>query len=255
MPTYVITGSSSGIGLELVRQLAARGEKVYATCRKRESSATGVDEISKVTGDVTIIEGIDVTKDEVGAALAGSALAGVKIDVLVHNAGGINGTREIEGMAIMADQKLEAVSTDRMLAAFQLNTLGPLRVQQALNAQLASPGGKVAVISTGMGSIGDNGSGGLYAYRASKAAVNMVSKSFACDLKERGIAVVAVNPSMVATSFGPGEEMLKKWGGMPVERSCAGLVQVFDGLSVENTGRFMTVPSDGSPPKEFPAGW
>ena len=76
MPTYVITGASSGIGLELVKQLAARGDKVFATCRKRESSMTGVDQISKIEGDVTIIEGIDVSSDDVGAKLAASALAG-----------------------------------------------------------------------------------------------------------------------------------------------------------------------------------
>ena len=159
MPTYVVTGSSGGIGLGLVKALAARGDKVYATCRKKESSATGVDAISSVGGDVTIIEGIDVTKDSVGEALK-SALAGVTIDVLVHNAGGLNATRELAGMAAMADQKLAAVTSARMVEAFELNAVGPLRVQQALMPQMAAPGGKIAVISSGMGSIGDNGSGG-----------------------------------------------------------------------------------------------
>eukprot|EP00966_Prymnesium_polylepis_P079802 1849308-Prymnesium_polylepis.1 len=186
MPTYVVTGASGGIGLGLVTALAARGEKVYATVRKRESTGTGEDNISKVSGDVTVIEGIDVTSDEVGAKLT-SALAGVKIDVIVHNAGGIanrDGPDAPKGMDAFADggggpmgakpENLKAVSTERMLAAFQVNTLGPLRVQQALTDQMTSPGGKVFMISTGMGSIGDNGSGGLYAYRSSKAAVNMV---------------------------------------------------------------------------------
>ena len=104
MPTYVVTGASSGLGLGLVKVLAARGDKVYCTCRKKESSATGVDNISKVEGDVTIIENIDVTKDECGAALA-SALAGVTVDVVIHNAGGISQTRELTGMAIFGDQK------------------------------------------------------------------------------------------------------------------------------------------------------
>lgn len=255
MSTYVVTGASSGIGLELVKILAARGDKVFATCRKKASSATGVDQISEVPGDVTIIEGIDVASDDCKAALAASALAGVQIDVLVHNAGGVNGTRDIQGMAVMADQSLDTVSTERMLAAFQLNTLGPLRVQQALNAQMTSPGGKVCILSTGMASIGDNTSGGIYAYRASKAAVNMVSKSMSCDLKDKGIAVLAINPGLVVTEFGPGQETMQKMGGMPVTQSCTCLIQAFDELTLETTGRFLGVPKDGGAPREFPAGW
>ena len=85
---------------------------------------------------------------------------------------------------------------------------------------MASPGGKVVVISTGMGSIKDNGSGGLYAYRASKAAVNMVGRSLACDLKERGIAVSLIAPGFVVSSFGPGEKAMKKMGARAVEPSC-----------------------------------
>ena len=107
--TFVITGCSSGIGLELVKQLSARGDKVYATVRKKENSASGVDHISAVEGDVTVIEGIDMTDDAVGEKLS-AALAGVTIDVLVHNAGTLNGTRDLKGMENMADQKLEVCS-------------------------------------------------------------------------------------------------------------------------------------------------
>ena len=253
MPTYVITGASCGIGLELARQLSARGDKVYATVRAKAASADGVDQISGLEGDnVTVIEGIDVTQDDVGSKLQ-AALAGVTIDVLVHNAGSINATREIEGGAMFGEQALQAVTAERMLATFNLNTVGPIRVQQALTAQMASPGGKVVIISTGMGSIKDNGSGGLYAYRASKAAVNMVAKGMSCDLKEKGIAVVAANPAMVVTHFGPGPEGLKKMGAMPVETSCKGLITVMDELTLETTGKFMSVnKKDPSQPKEFP---
>eukprot|EP00308_Calcidiscus_leptoporus_P005679 CAMPEP_0119359102 /NCGR_PEP_ID=MMETSP1334-20130426/7079_1 /TAXON_ID=127549 /ORGANISM="Calcidiscus leptoporus, Strain RCC1130" /LENGTH=278 /DNA_ID=CAMNT_0007373707 /DNA_START=16 /DNA_END=853 /DNA_ORIENTATION=- len=248
MPTYVITGASSGLGLEMTKQLAARGAKVYATCRKKACSANGEDYISAVPGDVTIIEGVDVATDACKQVLA-AALAGVTIDVLVHNAGSINGTRDVQGAPnLFGEQKLDAVSSERMLAAFQLNTLGPLRVQQALTAQMASPGGKVAIISTGFGSIGDNNSGGVYAYRVSKAAVNMVAKNLSCDLKEKGIAVTSVNPGMVQTEFGPGREAMTSMGAMPVAKSVKDLLQVFDELSMETTGSYMCVYKDKPPP-------
>jgi tubulin alpha len=250
--TYVVTGTSSGIGLEIVKQLAARGDKVFATCRKKVGSASGVDAISAVAGDVTIIEDIDVTTDDCKAKLA-EALKGATIDVVVHNAGGLNGTRDLEGMAGFADQTLDAVSSERMLAAFQLSTMGPLRVQQALTSQIASPGGKVCIISTGMGSIGDT-SGGVYAYRTSKAAVNMVAKGMSCDLKDKGIAVVAVAPGIVATDFGPGRDAMASMGGMPTELAVQGLIKVFDDLTLETTGKFMNVKRDG-PPIEFEGGW
>merc|ERR1719495_986996 len=90
--TWLVTGCSSGIGLELVTQLAARGDRVYATCRKKESSKTGVDSISKVagTGKVTILDGVDITDEGVGAMLM-KALGGVKLDAVIHNAGGYSG--------------------------------------------------------------------------------------------------------------------------------------------------------------------
>ena len=189
------------------------------------------------------------------AALRGSALAGASIDCVIHNAGSINGTRAVDAGSLMDDQKLPNVTSERMLAAYQLNTLGPLRVHQALAPQIKAPGGKVVIVSTGMGSIGDNGSGGVYAYRASKAAVNMVAKGMSCDLKAEGIAVLAINPNMVVTDFGPGQEMMKKWGAITVEMSVNGLLKAIDDLTLDTTGRFMTVPKDGSPPCDFPGGW
>jgi len=263
----VITGASGGIGLGLVKALAARGDKVFATVRKRETTATGEDLISQVAGDVTVIEGIDVTSDAVGEKLA-SALAGVQIDVLVHNAGGIanrDGPDAPSGMASFADggggpggakvENLKSVTMERMMAALQVNTLGPLRVQQALVDNMTSPGGKVLIISSGMGSITDNGSGGLYAYRTAKAAVNMVMKNMSLDLKQAEIAVMSINPGMVVTDFGPGAGAMKQFGAMPVEDSVAQLLQIFDEVCcMENTGKFWTVKK-GAAPMEFAGGF
>ena len=218
---FLVTGASSGIGLELVRQLASiPNNAVYATVRKRGSSATGVDCISSIASttaegsSVTILEGIDVAEDAVGEILV-SQLNGAVIDVLVHNAGSLNGTRDVDSSSLMSEQKLSHITMDRMRSAFEVNTLGPLRVQKALlDANLmrtasdgsseAMPVGKVAIISTGLGSIADNTSGGNYAYRASKAAVNMIAKCLSCDLKDKGVSVRAIAPGFVATEFGPG---------------------------------------------------
>jgi len=252
MPTYVVTGASSGIGLELVKQLAARGEKIYATCRSKAGSFSGVDAISSVQGDITVIEGIDVAKDSVGEALQASALAGVTIDVLIHNAGSINGTRDVQGMEIFSEQNLDSITMDRMRAAFEVNTLGPLRVQQALNAQMRSPGGKVGIISTGIGSIGDNSSGGKYAYRTSKAGANMVAKSMSCDLKAKEIWVAAIAPGFVVSDFAMGSEQMAKMGAKPVDQAGKGIIDVLDSLNLENTGSFMIVPSSGEAPKVMP---
>lgn len=104
-----------------------------------------------------------------------------------------------------------------------------------------------------MGSIGDNGSGGLYAYRCSKAAVNMMAKGMSVDLRDAGIAVVAANPGMVVTNFVK-PELAEKMGGMSATVSCAGLIKIFDDLNMENTGKFMGVSRNKSP-QEYAGGW
>jgi NAD(P)-dependent dehydrogenase (short-subunit alcohol dehydrogenase family) len=256
MPTFLITGCSSGIGLELVKTLAARGDTVYATVRRRESSMTGVDAISAVAAssdNVHILEGVDVAIDGVGQVLA-TALAGVALDVIIHNAGSLNATREhgTDVQAAFGEQKLASISMDRMRAVFELNTLGPLRVMKAVLPNVVAPGGKVITISTGLGSIGDNGSGGNYAYRTSKAALNMVTKNFACDLKESGIAVAAVAPGTVATQFGPGIEAMQKFGAKPPAQACEGIIRTIDELTMEKTGQYIMVPTSGGAPTEFP---
>jgi tubulin alpha len=251
--TVVVTGATAGIGLDLVKTLAARGDKVFALVRKRSASWSGVDEISNVVGDVTIIEGVDVAKDGVGSVLARSALAGETIDVLINNAGSLaGGASQKGGFAQFAEYKLETITMDAMRNGYEVNTLGPLRVTKALMGQLATPGGKVVVINTGLGSIGDNGSGGNYAYRTSKAAANMVTKCLAADLKGKGVAVCAVAPGFVATNFGGEVSVMQKMGAAPVGQATGGILATIDAMSLANTGRFIMVPTNGAPPKPFP---
>jgi len=230
----VVVGASAGLGLELTRQLAARGSKVYATVRKPNK------ELSAIKGDVVVITGVDVCSDKVGAVLA-EKLAGVKIDILMHNAGSYDGGvgNFKDPMALFGSQKLDGVTMETLKAVYEVNTFGALRVCKALHGNMVSPGGKVAIMSTQMGSIDDNTSGGSYAYRSSKAAVNMIGKSLSCDLKAKGVAVQLLAPGFVATSFGPGAEAMKKMGAKAVEPSVEGVVQALDAMGMHNTGCFV----------------
>lgn len=173
MPTYLITGVSSGIGLELCRQiLEASGENfVYGTVRSKQSSKSKADNVSAVcekynTGGAerfVVLEDIDVAKDEVISQLKVvlESKNVTKLDFVIHNAGSVNGSSERLPEGPFAPQKLSVVSMDLMRAAFEVNTLSVIRVHQAVDG-LLSEGGKIGVISTGFASIADNGSGGTY---------------------------------------------------------------------------------------------
>ena len=120
-----------------------------------------------------------------------NAIGDTPIDVVIHNAGGAqpiseDRSKDLQGREVFTEQSFDSISTKAMSDTFNLNALSVVRVQQALTDKM-SEGGKVLIISTGMGSINDNNSGGLYAYRASKAALNMIGKNMSCDLKSKGI--------------------------------------------------------------------
>lgn len=206
----LITGANRGIGLELARQLKARGDQVIAVCRKPspELEALGV----------RVESGVDVGNAESLAELA-KWLNGVELDVLVNNAG------------ILRGDSLDRMNFDSIEEQLEVNALGPLRVTTAL-LPLLHKGSKVVIVTSRMGSMADNGSGGYYGYRMSKAAVNAAGVSLARDLAGRGITVLLVHPGMVAT------EMTGRNGIAPDE-SVRGIVQRIDALAVENTGRFV----------------
>ena len=157
MSNVLVTGCNRGIGLELCRQLAARGDDVIGVCRRKS------DELDRL--DIRVIDGIDVSVDD-GVQRLRAALGDTKIDVLINNAG------------ILRRDQFEDINYDDMTEQFIVNSLGPLRVTSALTDCLAK-GGKVAIITSRMGSVADNTSGGYYGYRASKAAVNIIGKSLA----------------------------------------------------------------------------
>jgi NAD(P)-dependent dehydrogenase (short-subunit alcohol dehydrogenase family) len=211
MKWSVVTGSNRGIGLALVRLLKARGARVLAACRtpSRELKATGAE----------ILDSFDVTHDEAMGRLV-EALGGDEVELLVNNAG-----------ILHWGDTLEALDIDAIRRQFEVNAIGPLRVTAALRPRLAS-GAKVALITSRMGSIEDNGSGGVYGYRMSKAALNMAGVSLARDLKKSGIAVAILHPGMVKT------DMVQGHGQVEPEDAAAGLLARIDALTLESTGSF-----------------
>lgn len=209
MSRILVTGANRGIGLELVRQYAARGDEVIAVCRKAGSDleATGV----------RIIDGIDVATEE-GVTNLAAELGDATLDVLLNNAG------------ILRPDRFDSIDFEAMLEQYRVNTLGPLRVTRALLGNLRD-GSKVGIVSSRVGSIADNGSGGNYGYRVSKAAVNMVGTNLMHDLKPKGIAVALLHPGMVATDMTGGN-------GIAPEDAAAGLIARLDDLTLEASGGF-----------------
>jgi NAD(P)-dependent dehydrogenase (short-subunit alcohol dehydrogenase family) len=206
----VVSGANRGIGLELCRQYAKRGEKVTALCRK---SSRELD-----AANVRIEAGIDVTSDAAANDLA-KRLQDVTVDVLVLNAG------------ILERMTLDELDFDVAQKSFDVNALGPLRLTKALLPRMRA-GGKIALITSRMGSIADNSSGGSYAYRMSKAALNMAGMSLARDLKGKGIAVAILHPGHVKTDMTGGH------GNIDAAGAASQLIARIDGLSLDNSGTF-----------------
>ena len=211
MTTYLVTGANRGIGLEYCRQLKNSGDSVIAVCRS-------VSEELKELG-VTIIDDIDITSDESVTDLV-NKIKGQKIDVLINNAG------------IIERVTLDDLDYDSMRKQFEVNALGTLRVTNALLPNLSS-GSKVIIMTSRMGSIGDNTSGGSYGYRMSKAALSMAGKSLSHDLKPQGIAVAILHPGLVKTRMTGFTD-----SGITTEQAVTGLLERIEELNLKNTGSF-----------------
>ncbi len=210
MATAIVTGANRGIGLELTRQLLSRGDTVFAACREAAPALTA-------TG-ANVVAGIDVTDGESVDRLVDS-LDGAAVDLLVNNAG------------ILSHESLGDLDLARIRRQLEVNALGPLRVTAALLPNLRR-GAKVALVTSRMGSIADNSSGGSYGYRMSKAALNMAGVSLARDLAERGIAVAILHPGYVRTGMTGGQ------GLVGPDESAAGLLARIDALTLETSGSF-----------------
>ena len=209
MAKVLVTGCNRGIGLQLCTQFRDRGDEVIGACRKSSS------ELEKL--GIRVIEGIDVGNPDSVQELAG-ALRGEQIDVLVNNAG------------ILLRETFGAIDYEQMVAQYRVNALGPLCVTEALRNNLVE-GSKVVIITSRVGSIDDNASGGNYGYRASKTAVNMIGTNLMHELKPHGVAVALLHPGLVATDMTGGN-------GIDAVDSARGLIERIDDLTLASSGGF-----------------
>ena len=220
MARVLVTGANRGIGLEYCRQLHQRGDDVIAVCRQSS------DELTQL--DVRIESGIDLSCEADQSVLA-KRLAGVALEGVILNAG------------ILQTFGLDDLDPEGISRQFEVNALAPLVLARALLNNMSS-GGKIALMTSRMGSIDDNTSGGSYGYRMSKVALNMAGKSLAVDLKPRGIAVAILHPGLVRTrmiQFNP--------LGITPEESVRGLLERLDRLTLETTGTFWHANGDVLP--------
>lgn len=220
MATVLITGANRGIGLEMTREYSARGDRVLACCRDAEA-ATDLAGIAR-QADVRVLE-VQVTNGPSVARLA-QTLEGEAIDLLINNAGTVGPDR--------ASQSATRMDFEGWAEAFEVNTMAPVRVMQALLPNLKASGhGAVATITSQLGSLALDMPMG-YAYCTSKAALNKFMKLAAQDLRREGIAVCVVHPGWVQTDMGgPNAELTPR-------ESAAGILKVLDGFSLANTGSF-----------------
>lgn len=212
MKSALVTGANRGIGLELCRQLAARDDEVFAVCR---SSSPELDALG-----VTVYDGIDVTDPEAVSKLA-LELDCIDLDMLMM----VAGVYERAGFEDLGEDAYADMRT-----MFEVNAIAPVRMVRAL-VDCLYEGSKVALITSLMGSMADNGSGGSYGYRMSKAALNAAGVSLAHDLAPRDIAVGLLHPGMVATDMTGGR-------GISTEESVTGLLKRIEELTMERTGSF-----------------
>ena len=220
MPTVLITGASRGIGREFAKQFAADGWRVIATCRNPD----------QYDGDGEV-HALDVT-DATSVAALGQALAGEAIDLLINNAG-MYGPRSLP---------FDELDYDAWEQVMRTNLMGPMRVTAALAGPvMASKHKKMVFISSKVGSIADNSSGGSYIYRSSKTALNMAVKSLSLDLSGKGVITLLLHPGWVQTDMGG--------ASAPIDAvtSVTGMRAVIDRAGAANSGRFFNYDGNELP--------
>lgn len=215
----LIIGANRGIGLALVQNLVKNGHTVYATTRKESA------ELATLTDHV--FTGVDVSDDNCFEELV-AKIPDHSLDVIISNAG------------IWTSETIDDFDTQTMLHAVNVNAISAMRVAKHLRSKLKNPG-KLVLMTSRMGSIEDNGSGGRYSYRLSKTALNAVGKSLSIDLKPEGVAIGIIHPGSVQTDMGSAKSLLT------AAESAEGILERTTELNLENTGTFWHVHGDVLP--------
>lgn len=218
MKNVVITGANRGIGLELAKHYRDLDYTVIGICRESSEELDDLADMVISDIDVRSEESIEMVAEVLAQTLISSD-SGQKIDILINNAG------------VFMNETLENMDFENIQTQMEINAIAPLRVTHAFQSMLWE-GSKVAMITSRMGSISDNGSGAYYGYRASKAALNAFTKSLAIDLKPKGVAVAVLHPGFVQT------RMVGFNGEITPEQAANGLAQRIDELTLENSGGF-----------------
>ena len=206
----IVTGANRGIGLSFCKYYHNQSYNVYGVCRQTSS------DLDKSA--TKVIENVDIANPET-CRLLFNELSEIKIDILINNAG------------ILTNESLAHLDYASILKQFNVNTLGALRLTEGCLNNLHQ-NSKVVIITSRMGSIADNDSGGMYGYRISKAALNAAAKSLANDLKPKGISVGIFHPGLVST------DMIGGNGDISPDQAASRLAKLIENLNLSNTGTF-----------------
>jgi NAD(P)-dependent dehydrogenase (short-subunit alcohol dehydrogenase family) len=221
--SVLVTGATRGIGHEFVRQYAALGYRVFA-CYRANDGATSLGFLQREFPGRIVAYGLDVTSPYSVAALK-TELCETSIDILINNAGVWGGEH----------QELGNIDYAAWMNAFEVNSIGPFRVIEALRSNVArSVQRKIVTLSSEMGSVGLGGAG-AYAYRSSKAAANRIMQSIAKDLKAEGIFVLTIHPGWVKTDMGTAHAQITS------KQSVAAMRMVIERLDAQSSGEFLTL--------------
>ncbi len=222
MYTVLITGANRGLGLEMVKQYSAEGWQVIACCREPNQA----DALHKLSKEIKILK-LDVSDTRSIKDLI-HHVGNQSIDILLNNAG-----------VLPEDQAFGTIEAELLIDTFKINTVAPFILAEGLFKNIAASSLKViANMSSVMGSLSQNSSGGNYAYRSTKAALNAITKSMAIDLKPHGIKLVVLHPGWVQTDMGGANAMITP------EESVQNILKVLSNLSLTDSGSFIRY--DGS---------
>ena len=221
MINVLITGANRGLGLGFVKKYLEKNVNVLCTTRDISGSKELLECKERYPNNIEIFE-LDLLKEN-GAETLANQLNGMPIDILINNAG-----------VGSSNQHFEAVSSKPWLEVLKVNLIAPLIITQSLFENVKkSSAKKIYFLSSQLGSIGDNTSGGMYIYRSSKTGLNQVVKSLSVDLKPKGITVVSLHPGWVKTDMGGPNAPVS------IDKSIEGMIKVIERTDINDTGRFL----------------